>query len=100
MSDDVSAIPTTGCNVVNNSTTIYNYTSNTRKTYVQIGGKWFYTQSSSYTTIPSGYQCIDISTVNSKAEFYPIFIFLAFCLALFVWIFVWKLIKPMLRIRL
>lgn len=100
MSDDVSAIPTTGCNVVSNSTTIYNYNSNTRKTYVQIGGKWFYTQSSTYSSIPTGYQCIDISTINSKAEFYPIFIFFAFCLAVFVWIFVWKLIKPMLRIRL
>lgn len=100
MSDDVSAIPTTGCNVVSNSTTIYNYNSNIRKTYVQIGGKWFYTQSSTYSSIPTGYQCIDISTINSKAEFYPIFIFLAFCLAVFVWIFVWKLIKPMLRVRL
>lgn len=99
MSDDVSAIPTTGCNVVTNSTTIYNYSSNTRKTYVQIGGKWFYTQSTNYSSMPTGYQCVDVSSLNSKAEFYPIFVFLAFCLAIFVWLFVWRLIRPMVRIR-
>lgn len=100
MNDDVSDIPSTGCNVISNSSTIYNYTSNTRKTFIQIGGKWFYTQSSTYTSIPTGYQCVDISSLNSKAEFYPIYILIALVLAVFVWWFVWRLIRPLMRVKL
>lgn len=100
MSDDVSAIPTSGCNVLNSPTTLYNYSNNSRKTFVQVGGKWIYTSQSSYSSLPSGYQCIDINDLNSRAEFYPLFIFIAFILSVFVWVVVWKLIKPILRIRL
>lgn len=100
MSDDVSAIPTTGCNVLSSPTTLYNYSSSTRRTYIQVGGKWIYTSQSSYSTVPSGAQCIDIDVLSSRSEFYPIFIFIAFILAIFVWFVVWKLIRPILRIRL
>lgn len=99
MSDDVSAIPNTGCNVINSSTVIYNYSSNVRKTYIQVGGRWYYTSQSSYTNIPTGAQCVDISSVNSNAVFYPIFIFIAFVLAVFVWWVVWRFIRPFLRVR-
>ena len=100
MSDDVSSIPSTGCNVLNSATTLYNYSNNSRRTYIQVGGKWIYTSQSSYSTLPSGAQCIDVDSLNSRSEFYPIFIFIAFVLAVFVWVVVWKLIKPILRIRL
>lgn len=99
MNDDVSVIPSSGCNVISNSSTIYNYSSNVRKTYIQIGGKWYYTQSSDYYSIPSGYQCVDVSSINSKAEFYPVYVLIAFILAVFVWWFVWRLVRPLLRFK-
>lgn len=86
MQDDVSSIPSTGCTTVNSSTVIYNYSNNVRRTYTQIGGKWYYTAQQSYTNIPSGAVCVSLDdySLSSKAEFEPIYLFMSLCIALFI----------------
>lgn len=78
--DDVSAIPTTGCNVLNSQSIIYNYYNGVRQTFVQVGGKWIKNSETTYTYNPGGLVCIDISTLNSNAAFEPIFYAIAFML--------------------
>ena len=74
--DDVSAIPTTGCNVLNTNDTISNYSPDnyTRKTYIYRGGKWYLHRTESQT--------------YGWAEFVPFFYGMAFvlfvCTILFV----------------
>lgn len=93
MIDDFSNIPTSGCNVLNSPTTIYNYNNGQRRTYYQVGGKWYFSSLSTYSTMPSGAQCLNSLDLSSKAEFYPVYIFIAFMLALSVWAlwwFIWR----------
>lgn len=80
MRDDVSAIPTTGCNYLSNSETLYNYSSNVRRTYRLVGGKWIFTQQDNYNTLPTGYQCIDITELSSNAVYEPFLYFVSFSL--------------------
>lgn len=86
MLDDVSDIPTSGCTVINSPTVIYNYSNNIRRTYTQIGGKWLYTAQATYTTIPNNSVCVDLSdySLSSYNYFYPIYMFMALAVALFV----------------
>lgn len=84
MRDDVSAIPTTGCNYLSNSETIYNYSGNVRRTFRQVGGKWFFTEQSTYQTIPTNYQCIDLSELSSYSVYEPFLYFISFCLFIVV----------------
>lgn len=88
MTDDLSAIPTSGCNYISNDTTIYNYSSNVRRTYRQIGGKWYFTEQSTYTSIPNTYQCVDITGLSSNSVYLPIYYFIAFILVLVV-LYLW-----------
>lgn len=78
--DDVSDIPTTGCNVLNSQSSLYNYNNGVRQTFVQVGGKWIKTGENTYSYTPSGINCIDVSTLNSNAAFEPIFYAIAFML--------------------
>lgn len=82
MRDDVSSIPTSGCNVLTNSETIYNYSSGSRKTYRLVGGKWFQTEHSNYQTLPTQYDCIDISQLSSNAVYEPFLYLVSFILFL------------------
>lgn len=101
MKDDTSNIETgSSCYVVNNATTIYSYKGGTRKTYIQIGGKWFLSSQSTYYNIPDNSVCWaynDITSLNSNAQFYPLFEFVALCLAVFVWYIVFKLITRLVK---
>lgn len=83
-SDDVSAIPSTGCNVLNNQTTLYNYYNGVRSSFVQVGGRWFKNGESTYSYNPNGLVCIDVSQLKSNAAFEPIFYSIAFMLFLTV----------------
>lgn len=88
-SDDVSAIPTTGCNVLNSQSTIYNYYNGNRSSFVQIGGRWIKNGETTYSYSPSGLVCIDVSTLNSNAQFVPFYYmtaFALFCVSVFVFI--------------
>ena len=92
MQDDTSDIITNAqCYAFNSATTLYSYGSGTRTTYTQIGGKWYKTATNNYNSIPVGSQCYtfaDITELNSKAEYAPIYEFIAFCLVLVCfWLF-------------
>lgn len=101
MTDDISNIETgSSCYVVNNSTTIYSYKNNTRTTYIQIGGKWFKNATQTYTNIPTNTVCWvynDIKSLSSNSQFFPMYEFIALCLAIFVWYIVFKLISRLIK---
>lgn len=78
--DDVSDIPTTGCNVLNNQSVIYNYYNGVRSSYVQVGGKWLKNGETTYSYNPGSLVCIDVRTLNSNAAFEPFFYLTAFIL--------------------
>lgn len=78
--DDVSDIPTTGCNVLNSQSVIYNYYNGVRSSFVQIGGKWIKNGETTYSYYPSGLVCINVNQLNSNAQFEPIFYSIAFML--------------------
>ena len=78
--DDVSDIPTTGCNVLNSQNIIYNYYNGVRSSFVQIGGKWIKNGETTYSYNPGGLVCIDVSELKSNAAFEPIFYSIAFML--------------------
>lgn len=102
MSDDVSNIPIQGCNVFNNASSIYNYSNGTRTAFINVGGKWYEQTQSSYINIPAGVHCLtsnELSSLNSNAAFFPIFEIIAFALAFFVFWLVFRLCKPLLRLR-
>lgn len=103
MTDDFSELPTNAtCYTLNSATSIYVYRSNIRDTYTQVGGKWYKTATTNYTNIPTNTICwnySDITAINSKAEYFPIYEFIAVLLALFVWFFVYKLIARLFKWR-
>lgn len=104
MKDDISeVINNASCYTINSQTSLYSYRNNVRSTYTQIGGKWYKTAESSYTSLPSNAYCVPYSTVsdlNSNAAFEPIFVFIAFCLAIFVWRFVYFIWSRLVRYRI
>lgn len=94
--DDVSNIPSGGCNYYN-GTTIQHYSDNhNRTTYALNGRKWLEI-SRDYSQY--GYNmpsvCVDISDLHSNGELEPVFDIIAFSLALFVFFFAFKLFKPL-----
>lgn len=101
MTDNFDQLETgASCYVLNNATTIYSYKNNIRKTYIQVGGKWYYTTQSNYNTIPNGAVCFsysDITKLNSNAVYEPFLIGLSFCLAVFVWWAVFSLFNRLVR---
>lgn len=103
MTDDFSQLETgASCYVLNSATNIYSYKSGVRSTYYQIGGKWFKTAQSSYSSVPSSSICFsyaDITSLNSNAQFLPFYEFIALCLAVFVWWLVWAIFRRLLRWR-
>lgn len=103
MTDNFNELETgASCYVLNNASTIYSYKGSVRKTYIQVGGKWYYTTQSTYNTIPSGAVCFsysDITKLNSNAVFEPFLIGLSFCLAVFVWWAVFSLFSRLVRWR-
>lgn len=80
MRDDVSSIPSGGCNVLTSSETLYNYNNGSRKTFRLVGGKWIQTEHNNYQTLPAQYDCIDIAELSSNAVFEPILYFISFVL--------------------
>lgn len=101
MKDDTSAIPRTGCNILNNEYSVYNYTGNTRRDFVKIGGKWYHNRTQSYSYMPdySSYTCVDVGDFNSNAQFEPIYLFIALSMAVFVWAVCFGLWKIIFRAR-
>lgn len=104
MTDDFTDLITgANCYAISNTTTIYAYKNSVRQTYSQIGGKWFKTSESSYSSVPSSTVCYsydDITKISSNAEYFPIFEFIALVLAVFVWFFVFRLLSRLIRWRI
>lgn len=99
MHDDVSAIPTTGCNVLSSAGAISNYNGRVRKDYVQNGGVWYHyrTQTSTYNDYDiSGYNCISVESLNSYAIYEPFVYGLAFLLFIVAVVLVVKTVKGFL----
>lgn len=101
MTDDFTNLETgASCYVLNNTTTIYSYKNNTRTTYIQIGGKWYKNAIQTYTNLPTNTVCwsySDITELNTNAQFYPEFMFIALAIAIFVWYIVFKLITRLVK---
>lgn len=103
MKDNFTELETgASCYVLNSSTSIYSYKNGVRSSYVQVGGKWYKTAQNAYSGLPSSSVCYsynDITAINSKAEYFPIYEFIAIILAVFVWWFVFKLVSRLFRWR-
>lgn len=88
------ALPTTGCNILNNSTTFYNYSNNnrTRTTYVIYDGEAHVTAVSNSTT---GYNytgdCLVTGDLVYKPELQVYFPALAFCSICFILIMIYRI---------
>lgn len=104
MTDDFSDLVTgANCYAISSATVIYAYKNSTRTTYNQIGGKWFKTAENAYSGVPNNTICYaygDITKINSKAEYFPIFEFMALIMAIFVWYFVFRLLSRLIRWRI
>lgn len=86
MRDDASDIVSTGCSVLSSPGVITNYTSNIRRQYIFNGGKW-YLYTTSRTTNPydtSGYNCLNVNTLNSNAQFEPLYLMCGLGLLIFL----------------
>lgn len=93
-------LPSTGCNVINSSTSFYNYSpdSKTRETYVIYEGV-AHLQSSSYNQYGYSYTgtCVHTGDFVYKPELQVIFPFYAFILAVILFILVYRvMIKRLL----
>ena len=100
MHDDVSAIPTTGCNVLSSATVLDNYYNGVRKRYIQIGGKWFFSSQTSYNIQPDSASCINLSELSSNSEMLPLYYLIAFILAFFVWFLWWFCFRRLFKWRI
>lgn len=98
MRDDVSAIPTSGCNVLTNTGSISNFNGNIRRDFVFNGGKWYLyrVQSSNFNYDTTPYSCLDVSTLSSHAELEPIIMFIPNILVIFVILAVFWVIKGLI----
>lgn len=103
MTDNFDDLETgASCYVLNNATSIYSYKSNSRKTYTLVGGKWYYTATSTYTSIPTSTVCwsySDITKLSSNADMYPVYMFISFSLAVFTYFLAWYLFRRLFKWR-
>ena len=101
MKDDFSRVTANAeCYVFNSESVLYAYRNNVRYSYTKLGSKWWLRQMDNYTSIPNNYNCYtydDISSLNSKPEFEPIFVAIAFALVVFVYLLWFMIFKRITR---
>lgn len=94
--DDISNIETgASCYVLNSATSIYSYKGNTRKTYSEIGGKWYLSAESAYNAIPGNAVCWSYTSLEQLSHYAyvePIYYSFALIFSLFVLIFSFQLL--------
>lgn len=87
-------LPTTGCNIISNSTTFYNYSSDgrTRSTYVIYDGKALLqsTNTSQYGYTYTG-DCLVTGDLVYKPEIEVYFPLAAFCVICFILIMIYRI---------
>lgn len=95
MNDDVSAIPTTGCNVLTGEKALTNYNQNVRKDFVFTGGRWILTRTSTAVNPYNitGYECIDVSTLSTNAQMVPVYFIGGVAAAIFVFALLYRLVR-------
>lgn len=87
-------LPSSGCNIISNSTTFYNYSDNgrTRQTYVIYDGKAFLQSSATSTT---GYTytgtCLTTGDLKYKPELEVYFPVISFCIILLLISLIYKI---------
>lgn len=100
MTDDVSSIPTTGCNVIVSSDHIRNYNGYDYSDYFLMGDTWVFNQHN--TSIRpydvSTYACINPQDLHSQYSYmFPIYqtmnLFVICALFAFFW---WVIFKPLI----
>lgn len=100
MTDDFSSVPSGGCNVFTSNSSLYHYSQGSRSTFLNFGGKWIKTSTSSYSTIPSGYECVDISSISSNSTWEPLYMAIAFALVVATIGLFWYVIRRLLLWRI
>lgn len=93
MSDDKTAIPTTGCNVLVAHDQINNYQGNNRRTYIYNGGRWYLQSTSTMSAQPSGYNCINIEDINSVAVYEPFYAAIVVMLVAIFAVLIWRILR-------
>lgn len=103
MTDNFDDLETgASCYVLNSATSIYSYKNNTRKTYSLVGGKWYHSATTTYSSYPSSSVCWsydDITQLNSNADMYPVYMFISFALAVFTYFLAWSLFRRLFKWR-
>lgn len=87
---NVVGIPSTGCNYFNSTNGFTNYYNGTATTYVIIEGKAIRTRTSTYTSMPTGYVCVNANDVTYKPEFLVYSQFIAIILCTLIGGLLWK----------
>lgn len=96
------ALPTTGCNILNSSTTFYNYSpdGNTRSSYIIYEGK-AYLQNSTYNQYGYTYSgtCLHTGDLTYKPEYKEVLFPLMglFCFIFILWLVYKIIIQRLLR---
>lgn len=89
MTDDFSElINNASCYYINSENSIYAFRNSVRYRYAKLGAKWYLAETSNYYSISDSYNCRsydDIVAINSKAEFEPIFVFIALICVVFTY---------------
>lgn len=65
----VEGLPANGCNYFSNKDSFTNYYNGTARTFIILEGKAIQTRTSSYTTLPTGYICVDNNDIIFKPDF-------------------------------
>lgn len=68
----IEGIPTNGCNYINNNYSFTNYYNSTAKTYIIMEGRAVLQRTSTYTSLPTGYNCLQPNAFKWKSDF-PVF---------------------------
>lgn len=88
-------LPTTGCNIINSSTTFYNYSSDgrTRTSYVIYDGKAL-KQAETYNQYGYSYtgDCLNTGDLLYKPELVPLFEWCCIILCALIAVLLWKTI--------
>lgn len=88
----VEGIPTNGCLYLNSSTTFTHYLNGTATSYVIMNDKAIKTRTSSYSTMPTGYQCVEAQSLTYKPELEVYFPIISFCIILLLTSLIYKMI--------
>lgn len=83
-------LPSQGCNYFTSATQFTNYYNNTSKTYIINEGKIVQIRQQTYTTIPTGAQCLTTGDIVYKPEFLAYGQYMSIILCALIGVLLWK----------